>query len=122
MKRAAAMLAAILVAGVLGARMSAVGHERFPAFVYTSPESIREAQDILVGLKYLEPKRYREGEWDRETRRATRDFQRDHFLRPDGQLDRDTMAVLLSHRPRSEKQPPTADPPAATGRTSCWCR
>ena len=103
MKRAAVVLAAILLAGALGASPSALGHERFPVFVYTSPETIREAQDILLSLKYLEAKHYKEGEWDKETREATRDFQRNHFLRPNGLLDRDTMAVLLSHKPRPGK-------------------
>jgi len=99
MKRAAAVFAAILTAVTLGTPRPAPAHDRFPGFVYTSPEAIRQAQDILVLLKYLEPKRYKEGEWDKETRQATRDFQRDHFLRPNGQLDRDTLAVLLSHKP-----------------------
>ena len=103
MKRISILLAAMLTAGALGAPTSAPGHGRFPEFVYTSAESIREAQDVLAALKYLEPGRYREGEWDRATRKATRDFQRDHFLRPSGLIDRDTLAVLLSHKPRPGK-------------------
>ncbi|OLE67685.1 MAG: hypothetical protein AUG09_01235 [Acidobacteria bacterium 13_1_20CM_2_68_7] len=90
----------MLMYGVLGGAICASAHERFPAFVYTSSETIREAQQILVGLKYLEPERYKEGEWDKLTQKATRDFQRDHFLKPNGQLDRDTLAVLLSHKHR----------------------
>jgi peptidoglycan hydrolase-like protein with peptidoglycan-binding domain len=122
MKRPAAMLAATLMCGVLTGAISAPAHERFPVFVYTSPETIREAQQILVGLKYLEPERYKAGEWDKGTQRATRGFQRDHFLRPNGQLDRDTLAVLLSHKRRPGESPLTAAPPAATDRTSCCCR
>jgi peptidoglycan hydrolase-like protein with peptidoglycan-binding domain len=121
-KRAAIVMAATLLGGALAGPISAPAHARFPEFVYTSSETIRDAQRILVHLKYLEPGSYKEGEWDGTTRRATRDFQRDHFLKPNGLLDRDTLAVLLSHKPRSEDQPPTAAPPAATGRTSCWCR
>jgi len=66
-------------------------------------ETIHEAQVILVRLKYLERGRYKEGEWDPLSRRAARDFQRDQFLKPNGQLDRGTLAVLLSHKPRPEK-------------------
>ena len=76
-------------------------HGRFPGFVYTSPEAIKDAQDVLVALKYLPREGYTEGVWDTNTREATQAFQREHFLRPDGRLDRDTMAVLMSHRPRT---------------------
>ena len=94
---------------------------RFPGFVYTSPESIREAQEVLVALKYLEPRRHKTGEWDETTRAAARAFQRDHFLRPDGRLDRDTMALLMSHRLLSQEDeaPATAERPRATDRTGC---
>ena len=103
MKRAAIVLAAILMGDALVCPDSASAHGRFPEFVYTSSETIHQAQDILVRLKYLERGRYKEGEWDPPTRKATRDFQRDHFLKPSGQLDRDTLAVLLSHEPRPDK-------------------
>jgi peptidoglycan hydrolase-like protein with peptidoglycan-binding domain len=79
------------------------GRDRFPGFVYTSPETIREAQQVLVALRYLKPASFKEGDWDATTRESARDFQRDHFLRPDGRLDRDTLAVLMSHRPRPGK-------------------
>jgi peptidoglycan hydrolase-like protein with peptidoglycan-binding domain len=78
--------------------------DRFPGFVYTSPEAIKDAQSVLRSLKYLEKAGYKEGEWDAKTQEAARDFQRDHFLRPDGRLDRDTMALLMSHRPRSGEE------------------
>jgi Putative peptidoglycan binding domain len=74
---------------------------RFPGFVYTSPEAVHDAQEALVALQYLEEKGHSDGEWDEPTRAAARNFQRDHFLRPDGRLDRDTMALLMSHRPPS---------------------
>ncbi len=74
---------------------------RFLGFVYTSKEAIKDAQEILVSLEYLKPSTYKEGEWDAKSQEAARHFQRDHFLRPDGRLDRDTMAVLMSHAPRA---------------------
>ncbi len=77
---------------------------RFPGFVYTSPQAIQEAQETLVALKYLDKEGHKAGEWDEPTRAATRNFQRDHFLRPDGLLDRDTMALLTSHRPPSKER------------------
>ena len=94
---------------------------RFPDFVYTSPEAIQEAQEALVALGYLDAKGHKAGEWDEPTRAATRSFQRDHFLRPDGRLDRDTMALLMSHRPRCQghEAPATAERPRATDRTGC---
>src|SRR5437867_12113941 len=86
------------IPGVLGASAftqapsvptaGAGGHDRFPGFVYTSPEAVKDAQEVLVALKYLKPAGYKEGDWDEKTQEATRDFQRDHFLRPDGRLDR----------------------------------
>jgi len=75
--------------------------DRFPGFVYTSPEAIGDAQAVLVALKYLGAAGFKEGEWDEKSQAAARDFQRDHFLRPDGRLDRDTMALLMSHKPRA---------------------
>ena len=77
---------------------------RFPGFVYTSPEAIQEAQEVLVALQYLEPAGHEKGEWDEPTRAAARGFQRDHFLRPDGRLDRDTMPLLMSHAPRTRER------------------
>ena len=103
MKHTTILLAAMLLTGAPAAPPAALAHDRFPAFVYTAPETIREAQGILVALHYLEPDRYKAGEWDRVTERATREFQRDHFLKPSGQLDRDTLAVLSSHASRSTR-------------------
>ncbi len=95
--------AAILLSAALAFPTWDLAGSRFPGFVYTSSETIREAQDILLGLHYLEADRYKAGEWDDATRKAAREFQRDHFLKPSGQLDRDTMAVLSSHAPRSPR-------------------
>ena len=89
----------LLVLAFLLPPVAAGERGRFPSFVYTSPEAIKEAQEALVGLKFLKPGDYKAGEWDAATRQAARDFQRDHFLRPDGLLDRDTMALLTTHTP-----------------------
>src|SRR3989442_787684 len=94
---------ALLLLALFFPTVTAGERGRFPGFVYTSPEAIQEAQGVLVALKYLEEKGHKPGEWDKPTRAATRNFQRDHFLRPDGWLDRDTMALLMSHRPRTGK-------------------
>src|SRR5881296_4050881 len=94
--------AGLLLLALVLPTVAAGGRGRFPGFVYTSREAIQEAQEVLVVLRYLEPGRHKVGEWDPPSRAAARDFQRDHFLRPDGRLDRDTMALLMSHRPRSK--------------------
>ena len=101
MRRMAGAFGVVAFALALGLPMArAGGRDRFPEFVYSSPEAIEDAQGVLVALKYLEPAGYKKGDWDTKTQEALRDFQRDHFLRPDGRLDRDTMAVLMSHKPR----------------------
>ena len=103
MRRMAGGFAAVAFVLALGLPVGrAEGRDRFPGFVYTSPEAIEDAQGVLVALKYLKPGGYKKGDWDAKTQEALRDFQRDHFLRPDGRLDRDTMAVLMSHKPRSK--------------------
>jgi hypothetical protein len=102
MKKIPVALAAVLFFLAIGPPMARAGERgRFPGFVYTSPEAIEDAQGVLVALKYLDPAGYKKGDWDDKTQEAARDFQRDHFLRPDGRLDRDTMAVLMSHKPAS---------------------
>jgi putative peptidoglycan binding protein len=105
MRRMAGAFGALAFALALGLPVGrAEGRDRFPGFVYTSPEAIEDAQGVLVALKYLEPGVYKKGDWDAKTQEALRDFQRDHFLRPDGRLDRDTMAVLMSHKPRPKDE------------------
>ena len=96
--------AGVLTFALLLPTVAAGERGRFPGFVYTSPEAIQEAQAALVALKYLEEKGHKAGEWDEPTRAATRSFQRDHFLRPDGRLDRDTMPLLMSHAPRTRER------------------
>ena len=106
MRRAVTLLAVVglvLTSWLPAAR--AGERNRFPGFVYTSPEAIKDAQEILVLLKCLPPGGYKDGEWDVKTQEAAREFQRNHFLRPDGRLDRDTMALLMSHRPQPRDKP-----------------
>lgn len=98
---ALAALALVLTPVPPGARAD---RDRFPGFVYTSSEAIEDAQAVLAALKYLDAKACKKGEWDEPTQAAARDFQRDHFLRPDGRLDRDTMAVLMSHKPKRSEE------------------
>src|SRR5262245_21872448 len=105
MRRVMSMLCALGLALALPHAAARAGdRDRFPGFVYTSPEAIKDAQEALVALKYLKSGEYKEGEWDANSRKATREFQRDHFLRPDGRLDRDTMALLMSHKPRVKEK------------------
>ena len=100
MKRIPILLGAAALALALSISDAPSGERgRFPGFVYTSREAIKDAQEILVALEYLKPSTYKEGEWDAKSQKAARGFQCDHFLRPDGRLDRDTMAVLMSHAP-----------------------
>ena len=65
--------------------------------IYSSAQAIEDAQAILEKGKYLEPGRYQKGKRDQETINAIRAFQRDHFIRPSGLLDPETMALLTSH-------------------------
>lgn len=101
MRRIAGAFGVVAFVLALGLPMvRAEGRDRFPGFVYSSPQAIEDAQEVLVALKYLEAAGgFKRGDWDAKTQEALRDFQRDHFLRPDGRLDRDTMAVLMSHKP-----------------------
>jgi len=70
-KRTTVLLAAMLMIGTPAAPARVLAHDRFPGFVYTSSETIREAQSILLALRYLEPDRYKAGEWDKVTQKAT---------------------------------------------------
>jgi hypothetical protein len=64
---------------------------------YTSPAAVRDAQAILVQEHYLKPGVYAKGDLDQPTIDAIREFQRDHYVRPSGQLDPETMGMLSSH-------------------------
>lgn len=72
--------------------------------VYSSPETVGEAQGILQHLGLLKAGSYKRGVVDPETRNALLSFQRTHALRPTGQLDGETLSQLLPHRP-----PPDSD-------------
>ena len=85
-------LAAIVFTDIVGSTKlkNELGDHEAVALIRRHHGFVREA---LAGFK--------EGEWDEKSEAAARDFQRDHFLRPDGRLDRDTMALLMSHKPRA---------------------
>ncbi len=65
--------------------------------VYSSATAVRDAQAILEKEHYLKPGSYARGELDQPTIDAIRGFQRDHYARPSGQLDPETMGMLTSH-------------------------
>jgi hypothetical protein len=67
--------------------------------LYTTPEAVTDAQDILVKLHYLRPDSYTTGVRDFATTRAIVAFQDDHAVDGTGKLDFDTMALLMSHGP-----------------------
>jgi outer membrane protein OmpA-like peptidoglycan-associated protein len=68
-------------------------------FVYTSAETVGEAQGILRHLGHLRAGAYERGVVDAATRGALMGFQRSHFMRPTGRVDGETLAQLLQHRP-----------------------
>ena len=80
-------------------------------FVYSTSQSIAEAQSILVKAGYLGASSYRQGELDKPTVSAILEFQRVHSLRRTGVLDWETMSQLPSHargksaRPASKAEP-----------------
>ena len=63
-----------------------------------SAGSVEEAQRALVSLGHLQAGGYRQGTMDDRTTAAIRDFQSSHNLPVSGVLDRDTTAMLTSHR------------------------
>ena len=65
--------------------------------VYTSPAAVRDAQVILEAERYLKAGTYAKGDLDQPTIDAIRAFQRDHYVRPSGQLDPETVGMLSSH-------------------------
>jgi len=81
-----------------GSPAEAASHEGTD-FTYTSAPTVAEAQGILRHLGYLETGSYSRGELDGATGEALRRFQRTHALRPTGQVDGETLAQLLQHRP-----------------------
>jgi OOP family OmpA-OmpF porin len=83
------------------ARALSSGHDG-PEFVYNSKEAIGEAQGILQHLGLLKAGSYQRGTMDDATRGALQSFQRTHTLRPTGQVDGETLAELLQHRPAAD--------------------
>jgi len=65
--------------------------------VHDSSQDIAEAQAILQHAGYLAPGDYRNGEADRSTVLALRNFQTAHTLRTTGAIDYETTTQLLSH-------------------------
>lgn len=80
-------------------------------FVYSSSQSIAEAQSILVQAGYLAASSFRQGELDKPTVSAILEFQRVHSLRRTGVVDWETMSQLPSHahgkpaRPAAKAEP-----------------
>lgn len=93
--RAAAL--ALAVSLLAGPTLAFSGRGERSGPIYSSPESIAYVQDVLVKTGDLEANGFKRGEQDAATLRATRQFQRRHFLRPSGRIDFDTMALLSSH-------------------------
>lgn len=62
-------------------------------------QDVAETQGILQYMDLLAPGSYRHGEMDAATVAALKHFQRDHTLRPTGEIDRETMTQLLQHQP-----------------------
>lgn len=106
-------LPCILIAALAAVPASAAPrHDR--EAIYSSPEAVRSAQEILAGMEYLAPGAYQSGRLDRETAAALRSFQRDHFLNATGALDAETMGLLTTHAPRTRIAGAAPAPPVAT--------
>ncbi len=86
-----------ILASVSLASVATAGQRRFPDYVYTTAQSIGDAQTVLQSESYLKPGGYQRGTLDPQTTAALREFQNAHLLTSTGQLDRDTMAMLMSH-------------------------
>jgi peptidoglycan hydrolase-like protein with peptidoglycan-binding domain len=93
---ARALALGLLVAGVFTVPAAAERGVRSGP-IYSSPKAVAEAQGILERDKYLRPGSYRRGEMDQATTDAIRAFQRNHFVRPSGQIDPETMGLLTAH-------------------------
>ncbi len=103
MKTPDSMRSAILcfmVVGLIGATALATAASNGETnFVYTSAETVGEAQWILQHLGHLRAGTYERGVVDAATRDALVGFQRTHTLRPTGRVDGETLTQLLQHRP-----------------------
>lgn len=103
--RSRTLVGALLGASILlalGAAPTAAFADPRSGPIYSSPEAIAYAQAILVKGGYLKPGSYARGTEDEPTLGALRQFQRNHFVRPSGRIDPDTMGLLSSHGPAAE--------------------
>ena len=111
------MFRAALIAGlILGGREAeaTAAHGPTDGPIYTSREAITYAQAILEAQHLLRAGRYEKGGRDLPTILALRQFQRAHFVRPTGNLDPETMALLSSHE-KDKTAPPTPAPTPDSG-------
>lgn len=97
------VLSAFLAALTLGPG-SGQAHPRASShaapFVYTTPANVLRGQSALERLGFLKRGDYAPGEINEAVREALRDYQRAHSLRPTGQFDWDTFALLpIDERP-----------------------
>lgn len=114
-RRIARLAFAILVAASL-ASIARAGQHRFPEYVYDTPQSITDAQTVLLSEKYLKPGGYQRGSLDPQTIAALKEFQNGHLLPASGRLDRDTMAMLMTHLDARSSRALAAAP--GTGRSA----
>ena len=87
---------AVVVLGAYAARAASSGASPWG---YVDKATVSEAQGILVHLKLLAPGSYKSGEIDAATRSAIEDFQRAHYIKPNGRLDYETETQILQHKP-----------------------
>jgi hypothetical protein len=80
---------------------------------FHSRQDIEYAQGVLQGMGYLRAGDHAPGQLDDATLRAIRAFQRDHFIRPHGWLDLETMGALTSHESHAHPAEKTAAAPDA---------
>lgn len=85
-----------LIALVAGAPALAAT-EKLTTHIYGTEDDIRKTQEILVMEEYLEEGSFEPGKWDEDTAAAVRKFQVDHFMLANGDLDQDTMGMIISH-------------------------
>ena len=92
-----ALLVSIALTGSIQATSGTVSLDTCSDAIYTSPDTIEDAQMILEQNRYLVPGSYHKGEMDSATGAAIGRFQSLHNLRQTGALNTDTSALLWSH-------------------------